>query len=442
MRGRVLALSLALAWLGCESDGSKLTDGPAGTSDAQAAGGTDAAADAGAPTDAAPKDAAAAMDVPVDASASDAPPKDAAGADAAVADAPPPDVAVDAPPPDAPAPPSFGLDTRPGPQACKAPARPTGAVGDPFPATIKATGCFDPADPSKPAAGLIPYAVNVDLWSDGADKLRWMAVPDGAKITIKADGDWDFPVGSVLLKVFRLGGKPFETRLFVRHSDGEWAGYTYEWNAQGTDGTLVDELGKKKMIGTNNWAYPARVDCMACHTKAAGGTLGLETAQLNRDFGYPGGRTANQLETLDHIGMFAAALGARASTLPALAPVAQASASLETRARAYLHANCANCHRPMGLAAFPNSQTVSIDMRFTTSFAGTGLCNGIPDKKNAGPPDHRLIMPGVPDKSIVVTRMNERGGFLGMPPLGGELVDATGVKLISDWITALPATCP
>ncbi len=113
------------------------------------------------------------------------------------------------------------------------------ASGSPVPAQLSATGCVSAADASKPAAGLIPYDVAAPFWSDGATKERWLAIPNGTSISVGADGDFTFPSGSVLMKHFRLNGNLIETRLFMRHPDGDWAGYTYEWNAQHTDATLV-----------------------------------------------------------------------------------------------------------------------------------------------------------------------------------------------------------
>ena len=72
-----------------------------------------------------------------------------------------------------------------------------------------------------------------------------------------ADGDFTFPNGTVLMKHFRLNGDLVETRLFMRHPDGDWAGYTYEWNAQRTNATLV-QGGKTVTIGGQSWIYPER----------------------------------------------------------------------------------------------------------------------------------------------------------------------------------------
>jgi hypothetical protein len=85
---------------------------------------------------------------------------------------------------------------------------------------LSATGCVDPRNASAPAAGLIPYAVAAPLWSDGADKERWLALPNGTTIQVQADGDFSLPPGRVLMKHFRLAGDLVETRLFMRHANG------------------------------------------------------------------------------------------------------------------------------------------------------------------------------------------------------------------------------
>ena len=155
-----------------------------------------------------------------------------------------------------------------------------------FPDMLSKTGCVDKANPKLPASGLIPYSVNSPLWSDGAQKERWLAIPDGAKIAVDADGHLDLPIGSVLVKTFSLGGKRIETRLLARHTDGGWAGYTYEWDDAETDATLLPS-SKSKTVGAQSWYYPSRSDCFSCHSGVAKRTLGMELGQLNRTDVYP-----------------------------------------------------------------------------------------------------------------------------------------------------------
>jgi uncharacterized repeat protein (TIGR03806 family) len=344
----------------------------------------------------------------------------------------------------------FGLNARPGPQTCKPPAdfeMPAAMLSD--------TGCVDKTDPKKPAASLIPYDVNSPLWSDGAAKQRFMAIPDGAVIHVKDcarepalckpkaqggttenDGHWTLPVGTVLVKHFQFNGKFLETRLFVRFAD-QWAGYSYAWNDAQTDATIVDSFGVHKMIAgpggkMQDWFFPARQDCLTCHNKSVGFSLGPETLQMNKNFTYPGGM-ANQIATLEHIGLFD---GPVPTMVPLLDPASSNTpATLEARARSYLHANCAICHRPEG--DYPD-----VDMRFSVSFKDTSLCNVDPNKGDLGVMGAKRLVPATPAKSVMYLRMLALDKKTGrMPQLATSVIDPLGTKLISDWITRI-TTCP
>ena len=115
----------------------------------------------------------------------------------------------------------------------------SGTGNNTIPDDLVDTGCVDPVDPTQPASGLVPYTLNAPFWSDGADKQRWMALPDGTTIDVNGSDDFVFPIGTVLMKNFELGGQLIETRLFMRHTDGVWGGYTWEWNDLETAATRV-----------------------------------------------------------------------------------------------------------------------------------------------------------------------------------------------------------
>lgn len=313
----------------------------------------------------------------------------------------------------------------------------TGAPPPPstFPDKLSKTGCVDPADPKRPAAGLIPYRPNAPLWSDGAEKERYLALPDGAQITVQADGDFDLPVGSVLLKSFHAAGKIVETRLLVRHADGGWAGYTYEWDADGKDATLLPASKAKKLGNGQTWYYPSRAECLSCHTGAAGRTLGLEVGQLNTDFTYAEtNRISNQLATFEHIGLFDAPLSGPPDQLTAYPAPASAEGTVETRARAYLHANCSFCHRPNGVGGGP------MDLRFATALAAAQACGVDPSNGDFGVAGAKVIAPGDPDHSLLSVRPKLLGAGR-MPPLSSAIVDAQGTAAIDAWIKSI-ASCP
>jgi uncharacterized repeat protein (TIGR03806 family) len=308
-----------------------------------------------------------------------------------------------------------------------------GTPGPSFPARLSKTGCVDPQDPKRPASGLIPFSVNAALWSDGAEKDRWIALPDGKRITIGADGDFDLPAGSVVMKTFRVEEKRIETRLLVRHDDGEWTGYSYEWLDDQTDAVLL-AASKRKSVGSLSWYFPSRSDCVRCHTQAAGRTLGLELGQLNSEITYTStNRISNQLRTLDHIELFDKHLDKPVEQILAY-PVPTGTGSLDGRARAYLHANCSMCHRPNGGARG------EMDLRFARTFVETKTCNVEGQTGDLGIAGAKLFAPGEPTKSQLSIRPRAVGANR-MPPLASNVVDPEGTTLIDSWIKSATA-CP
>ena len=311
-------------------------------------------------------------------------------------------------------------------------------MGSTFPDRLSDTGCVNALDPSVPAGELIPYEVSSPLWSDAALKERYIAIPDGETILPEGHclglspsecitaGDWELPIGSVAMKVFRRNGVLLETRLLMRHADGEWAGYTYVWNDTQDEAFLADDATP---IPGQNWTAPSRAQCMQCHTVATGRTLGLESAQLNGNFTYPGGVTANQLDTLEAIGMFTNH-PARPEPMPDPLDTTQ---PLEARAKAYLHANCGGCHRPGSLLGSP------MDLRWTTPFGQMGICDAMPSS-GTWPGTHRLLVPLDADRSIISLRPRATDDTR-MPPLGTVDVDEDGMAVVDAWINSLSA-CP
>ncbi len=298
-----------------------------------------------------------------------------------------------------------------------------------MPERLSATGCVDINQPSMPAAGLIPYSVESELWSDSADKERFMAIPDDKKIGLNTQGDFLFPRGSVLVKHFKLGEKYVETRLLT-HSDTGWQGFSYEWRDDQTDAVLLNDA-KEKLVGDIQWQFPSAAQCLVCHTAVANFALGPESQQLNASLQYPNGVVANQLDTLAHIQLF--------STPPSddqkarkLFALSDEGATLDQKARSYLHSNCAGCHAPDGPTA------TNLDLRFTTALSATNACNLAPRSGDLGISDARIIAPGEPERSVLLARMKRRDANQ-MPPLASHVVDEAAVNVVSEWIASLVA---
>ncbi len=313
-------------------------------------------------------------------------------------------------------------------------ARQVSGAGDDLPRDLSATGCVDEAAPTRPAAHLLGYEVNLPFWSGDGRKNRWLALPDDRTIEVRDDGDFDLPVGTVAMKSFRIAGRLVETRLFMHHPDGVWAGYSYVWDQDQRDARLLrgaDERGD----GPGTWAFPSRAECVQCHTAAAGRTLGLEAAQLARKVVDPRtGNSVDQIELWRRLGLFSNpdAPGLAVSR-PLAGPADDADASFNA-VQAYLHVNCSICHRPGGPGLG------SLDLRRTSSLSEMGVCNAAPQVEGLDVPGGALVRPGDPEGSVLLARVVDEGTRR-MPPVGEVRVDYGGAALIQRWITALP-DCP
>ena len=332
--------------------------------------------------------------------------------------------------------------------------------GGTLPLLLSQTGAFSDLTSLTPAQGVIPYTVNAPLWSDGAGKGRWVAVPnDGTHNTSVEDviysenEEWNFPIGTVFIKHFEIAlderspevTKRLETRFLVQQSDGGYYGFTYRWNSAGTDAdlletslnetlTIIDQSGTSRQ---QNWSYPGRADCFTCHTEASGFVLGPKARQLNGDLFYTKtGLLANQLESWNHIGLFNQQINV--AGLPQILTsknLYDTSASLEDRALSYLDANCASCHRPQG---GPRS---TFDLRLNIPLAQSGLINA-PVIEDLGIPGARVIVPGDPDRSILYQRLSQVGTAVAMPPLAKNKLDADAVSMIRQWIQGMDVPPP
>ncbi len=318
-----------------------------------------------------------------------------------------------------------------------------------LPLLLSQTGLFKSLPDLQPADFLLPYTVNSPLWSDGAVKTRWFTVPAGTTIGFSATGEWTFPPGSVFVKLFALPVddtnpqtlRRLETRLLVRDTAGYVYGATYKWRADNSDADLItngfnEDVVIRTVAGTRTqrWFYPGRQDCLTCHTPASGGVLGVKTRQLNGNFAYPDGVTANQLRTLGHLDLFDAAFDdRRVSRYPRSVNITNAAANLEWRVRSYLDANCSMCHRPGGAGAF-------FDARFETPLDQQGLVNGAVANL-LGVPGAKVIVPADLSRSLIFHRISIVGENQ-MPPLARNLVDTNALEVVGRWIMALHARPP
>lgn len=323
-----------------------------------------------------------------------------------------------------------------------------------IPQLLSETGAFADLATLEPSTGLIPYSLNQPFWSDGAKKFRWIAIPnDGThdtsteQITFSEDGVWAFPPGTVVVKHFELPTnhenpaetQRLETRFLVITADSSVYGFTYKWNDDQTDAELLEEGLQETLavrtpagIEFRTWEYPDRTMCGTCHTTVAGKIIGPRTRQLNGDLYYEKtDRTANQLTTWNHLGMFSEVLDENeVPSFLTTSPQTDLQASLDNRARSYLDSNCGYCHRPGSL------RNALFDARLATPIENTGMLNGFAFN-NLSILGGAIIVPGDTSKSLIYQRMRSLENQVAMPPLAKHLVDSAGVALIEQWILSL-----
>ncbi len=330
------------------------------------------------------------------------------------------------------------------------------------PRFLSQTGAFSNLSNLTPTDGLVPYDLVESFWSDGALKKRWMAIPnnnDGShdtaaeKINYSEDGDWDFPIGTVLVKHFELPinennptvTKRLETRFSIKADDGNFYFVTYKWNDQQTDaelltGGLDEDINIVKTDGSTEvqtWSYPSNIDCITCHNPATGGTLGTRARYLNKDYTYEEtGRTANQLVTLSHLGILDQAISdADTNTILTSKSINDVTATIDEKARSYMDLNCAYCHQP------GTGNRGDFDLRLNLDIVQTGLLTASPYLP-LGIPNEKIVDAGNPETSILYHRVNSTDPAIRMPPIAKNKLDQNAVQLIDDWISQLdPEPC-
>ena len=274
--------------------------------------------------------------------------------------------------------------------------------------SLASLGCVARSSPGLAApSGMIEYALNQPAWEDGADIRRFMTTrKTPMRVGIE---DSMVPVGgAVLLKTTVREDRPTETQMLARRADGRWEAYLYRWNAEATDALPIPG---------------AEIQCARCHDADTGTLRALSFAQLNRDF--QGESQLARLVTLGTIGW-----SADGKTVPIFPRLDDETASLESRARAYLDVNCSPCHQPGG-----NAAAASFDLRLTTPLALTRLCGVEPNIGLIGHEDARLVVPGKPERSSVSIRMHATD-LSAMPP-GRKKADPDGTRVVDAWIRSI-----
>lgn len=321
------------------------------------------------------------------------------------------------------------------------------SANEKFPRRLTDTGLFASVADHAVAPGVIPYSVNAPQWCDNATKQRYVALPEMSQMKFvegNSTSPWAMDDGAVVLETLSLemevgnadSRKRIETRMIVKQED-HWLGYSYLWNDEQTDATLVDAPGQDLTLSINDasaangkrqqtWRVPSRNECMVCHSRAAGFVLGLNTPQLNKEHDYAG-VIDNQLRAMSHAGLFKDAIKKKPSEYDALPDPYGVSGDLAKKARAYLHVNCSVCHVADG------GGNAKMEMKYYQELTKTKLIDVRPIHGKFGLADGHIISSGDPYSSVLLFRLSKHGRGR-MPHVGAKMTDDRGLALMHDWI--------
>lgn len=309
-----------------------------------------------------------------------------------------------------------------------------------LPADVFCTGLYKDRDSGKYADEVMPYTPGVTLWSDGAEKHRFLYLPPGATIDTSDMDVWKFPVGTKSWKEFRVGGVLIETRFFWKRGASDWESGTYVWDDAGE---AALNTSKQPILLADGYEIPTAKDCGKCHHGGADKLLGVEAVAL----GLPTAEGAT-LAKLAAAGLLSAPPARATIELPEDA-TGKAGAAL-----GYLHANCGMpCHSTRGLGdetelvlrlragefwpADAGPDPPPVDATKTDTYVATVSEVATTASVAQKFPDALRITPGAHEQSLVWLMSHRRDDYA-MPPLVSHKIDDAGTQALADWIDALP----
>ena len=318
-------------------------------------------------------------------------------------------------------------------------------LADEFPTTLSSYEFFKDLSRQIPEDEVIPYNLITVLFTDYAEKNRFVYVPARKQVRYFEDSVFDFPVGSALIKTFSYFNTEanlehtniwIETRLLLRKKSG-WETLVYVWNNEQTEAYL--KLAGKTIytqfkdlegnIRNVRYRVPNKNQCKECHSKDdVVLPIGPKQRNLNRDFDYSD-KTMNQLDKWFESGIIN-------NSITTIGPVADANNTADDigrRARAYLDINCGHCHSHNGSA---NSTGLYLDYNVQNAKQLGVYKSPVAAGLGSGSLKYSIV-PGNPDASILLFRMTSNNPAIMMPETGRSMVHKEGVALIREWIQSL-----
>ena len=320
----------------------------------------------------------------------------------------------------------------------------------PFPLRLSESGLFADLSTHQLAPGVDSYQINAEPWEDQKQASRFIAIPNAEKLGLYRQNRfqqgeikyaWSFPEGSILGKTISLPAnsqpmaptRRIETQILHR-LEGRWRAYAYVWNEDQSDAVLAPAKGETFSVAslfpdidgslkTNRYSVASRTECILCHTTQAGSILGFKEGQLNHL-----DPKKSKLAAFVTKEYFQRRPRRREKVL--VDPY-DTNEDIHLRARSYLHVNCAHCHR------FGGGGTAIFDLRHELSDDETKLFASLPIQGTFGIEGGQVLAPRDPAASLLFYRMAKLGQGR-MPHFGSSQVDVRGLKMLSDWIHALP----
>lgn len=288
------------------------------------------------------------------------------------------------------------------------------------PATLQATGLFADEANGVVAPDVLPFSPKYPLWTDGAHKRRWIALPAGSAIDVDDIDDWQFPTGTRLWKEFTFAAG-VETRYLERQADGSWLYATYVRNAAEPIARLAPAAGMRNFVPTRDGRHhdvPSVADCRVCHENGMTPVLGFAALQLG-----------DTLPDFAQRGLFRNLPTAFAASPPRI----EAASATARDALGYLHGNCGNCHHARGplhrlglRLDYPIGEPFAVPPAIATTV-------GVASRFQLAATPHRITA-GDPSASLLYRRVTSDHSALQMPPLGRHVVDPRARELLDAWI--------
>jgi len=298
----------------------------------------------------------------------------------------------------------------------------------------------------QPVRGVLPYDLNSSLFSDYAQKKRFVWMPAGTKASYTSDGEiLDFPIGAVLIKTFYYDNAYparttdlVETRVMIKKATG-WIFANYVWNTDMTEAILTTNSGTKVVkwyqgdyLRTVNYKIPSQAQCASCHLlNNVNKPVGPKPQNLNKDYNYADG-TANQLSKWIAMGY----LNTAPANITSTVDWTNTSLSLNLRARSYLDINCAHCHSEGRYCSY-----TPMDLAFNQTNINTNLGVCVEPQDFVSGDEQYIIAGGDAGASLMFFKVKSTDPTEMMPLIGRTMIHREGVALLQEWIDNMDETC-